>query len=312
MAALPYGIQPATHRLPDTTRIGRVQLQVTDLARSLAFYTDVLGLRVIALRDGGADLGAHDDDRVFLELRAGATKTVPRRGRLGLFHFAILLPSRAALGRFLVHLSDRGVHAGASDHLVSEAIYLSDPDGLGIEVYADRPRDTWRHEGRELSMSTLPLDAKAVAEAGGNVAWSGMPAGTTMGHVHLHVGSLEEARAFYHDALGLDLVVWSALLLGGRLPSSPWYQHVGGGATGCGRGRGAVDCVGTPASRRSRGAGGARQRRGTRRCDRRRSRRLRGGGCVGERCTGEVCPGQVMAEGRWQKADVPRHWLESC
>lgn len=223
MTTLPYGIQPATYRLPDATRLGRVSLLVTSLARSIDFYTTVLGLRVIARRDDDALLGAHDDDRVLLALREGAARPVPRGGRQGLFHFAILLPDRAALGRFFVHLRDIGVPVGASDHLVSEAIYLSDPDGLGIEVYADRPRDTWQQAGRELSMATIALDARGVAEAAGDEPWTGMPAGTVLGHVHLHVGSLEEARAFYHDALGFDLVVWS--YPGALFFSAGGYHH---------------------------------------------------------------------------------------
>ena len=223
MTALPYGLQPTTYRLPDATRLGRAQLQVTDFARSLDFYTNVLGFRVLSQQDGVATLGSLGDDRAILELHSGALKPVPHGGRQGLFHFAILLPDRASLGRFLVHLADIGVRAGASDHLVSEAIYLSDPDGLGIEVYADRPRESWRHEGRELSMATIPLDAGSVTEAAGGAPWAGMPVGTTLGHMHLHVGSLEEARAFYHDALGLDLMVWS--YPGALFFSAGGYHH---------------------------------------------------------------------------------------
>lgn len=223
MTALPYGLQPTTYRLPDATRLGRARLQVTDLKRSLDFYTKVLGFRLLSQQEGVVALGAAADDRVILELCGGASKPVPRGGRQGLFHFAILLPDRASLGRFMVHLADIGVRAGASDHLVSEAIYLSDPDGLGIEVYADRPRESWRHEGRELSMATIPLNAGSVTEAAGGEPWAGMPAGTMLGHVHLHVGSLEEARAFYHDALGLDLVVWS--YPGALFFSAGGYHH---------------------------------------------------------------------------------------
>ncbi len=223
MTAPFYGLQPAEYRLPDATHLGRVSLQVTDLTRSIEFYTQVLGFRVIAQTDDTASLGAHGEDRTIIELRAGATSPVPRGGRQGLYHFAILLPNRAALGRFLVHLSNIGARAGASDHLVSEAIYLSDPDGLGIEVYADRPRDTWRHTGRELSMATIALDATSIAEAGAGEPWTGMPAGTVLGHMHLHVGDLEQARAFYHEALGFDVIVWS--YPGALFFSAGGYHH---------------------------------------------------------------------------------------
>ena len=159
---------PTGYRLPDATRLGRVRLQVADLDRSIAYYETVLGLRVID-RDGGvARLGPQGDDRVIVELRekAGA-KPVGRRGHIGLYHFAVLLPDRAALGRFVRHLADIGAHAGMSDHFVSEAVYLTDPDGLGIEVYADRPRSEWRVEDRQLSMTTVPLDVQSLVAAAG-------------------------------------------------------------------------------------------------------------------------------------------------
>ena len=222
-----YGERPAGFRLPDATRLGAVRLQVTGLARSLRFYEETLGLRVLAREDGRAVLAAHGDDRPLVELRerAGA-RPAGRRAQLGLYHFAILLPDRPALGRFLHHLAERGVRAGAGDHLVSEALYLTDPDGLGIEVYADRPRETWRRSGRELMMATDPVDAAALARAAGDAPWRGMPAGTAIGHVHLHVGDLAAASRFYHDALGFDRMVWSypgALFLG----AGGYHHHVG-------------------------------------------------------------------------------------
>jgi catechol 2,3-dioxygenase len=219
-----YGIAPPGYRLPDATHVGRVRLQVSDLERSLAYYRDVLGFRALEQSAGRAVLGAEEDDRPLVELveRRGATP-VPRRGRLGLYHFAILLPDRAALGRFLGHLAQIGARAGMSDHFVSEAIYLQDPDNLGIEVYADRPRSAWRHDGRQLTMSTEPLDAQSVVEAGRGAPWTGMPAGTTIGHVHLHVGDIDQAAAFYHNALGLDKVVWS--YPGALFLSAGGYHH---------------------------------------------------------------------------------------
>jgi catechol 2,3-dioxygenase len=142
---------------------------------------------------------------VTLFTRRGVTRA--HRGAFGLFHFAILLPDRAALGRFASHLASLDQRVGMADHLVSEALYLWDPDGLGIEVYADRPRHTWRHQDRELAMTTDPLDIESVIAAGGGEKWIGAPRGTTTGHVHLHVGNLEQAEGFYHRALGLDKTV---------------------------------------------------------------------------------------------------------
>ena len=228
-----YGVAPPHYRLPDATRLGRVRLQVADLARSLAYYERVLGLRVIARGDGRAELGAADG-AVIVELhqRAGAAP-VPHNGRLGLYHFAILLPDRPALGAFVAHLSAAGIRAGMSDHLVSEAIYLTDPDGLGIEVYADRPRSEWRHEGGQLVMATETLDVAGVVAAANGGQWAGMPAGTRLGHVHLFVADLAAVERLYHAGLGFDKVVWSypgALFMsaGGyhhHLGTNTWARH---------------------------------------------------------------------------------------
>ena len=219
-----YGIRPPGYRLPDATALGPVHLQVADLDRSLAYYRRVLGLRTIEPGSHRATLAATDDDTplVVLTEHPGAAPA-PRRGRLGLFHFALLLPDRADLGRFAAHLADTGVRAGSADHLVSEAFYLQDPDGLGIEVYADRPRAAWQQRHGELVMDTLPLDVAALTRAGGGRSWEGMPAGTVVGHVHLHVGDLEKAAAFYHAGLGLDVVVRS--YPGALFLSAGGYHH---------------------------------------------------------------------------------------
>jgi catechol 2,3-dioxygenase len=145
---------------------------------------------------------------VELRERSGA-RPAPSRGRTGLFHFALLLPDRRALGRFLAHTRGLGLQVGAGDHLVSESLYLRDPDGLGIEVYADRPPSRWRRVGRELMMATDPLDLRGLVDAAGDERWIGMPAASRIGHVHLHVGDLDLAAGFYSAALGFDRTVWS-------------------------------------------------------------------------------------------------------
>ncbi len=226
-----YGIAPPGFRLPDETRLGGVRLQVADLARSLAYYERVLGSACSSAPARRARSAArrHGADR--RAARAPGARPVPRRGRLGLYHFAILLPDRAALGAFVRHLGEIGERAGMSDHLVSEAIYLTDPDGLGIEVYADRPRGTWRHEGRQLAMATEPLDIDDLARGRRREPWSGMPAGTVLGHVHLYVGDLDRGRArsttrarLRQDGLELS---GRAVHVRRRLPSPPRHQHVG-------------------------------------------------------------------------------------
>ncbi len=219
-----YGIAPPGFRLPAEIRLGPVHLQVSDLERSLHYYREVLGFRVLRRQGGTAALGPQDSDDVLVELREGAgAPAVAARRRLGLYHVAYLLPSRADLGRFVRHLSEIDERAGASDHYVSEAVYLQDPDGLGIEVYADRPRSSWEASGREVRMATVPLNVPELLEAAGESRWGGLPAGTTVGHVHLHVGDLGSAAAFYHEALGLDKVVWS--YPGALFLSAGGYHH---------------------------------------------------------------------------------------
>ncbi|HJR61686.1 MAG TPA: VOC family protein [Vicinamibacterales bacterium] len=220
----PFGIAPPGFQLPDETHVGAVRLQVGDLRRSLEFYSTVLGLRVLSQSAGAAALGPQADGRPLVRLheKPGVTPA-PRRGAFGLYHFAILLPERAALGRFTTHLAATNARVGMADHLVSESLYLSDPDGLGIEVYADRPPSTWRHADRELAMTTDPLDVRSLIAAGGDRPWEGAPAGTTMGHLHLHVGSLDQAEAFYHAGLGLDKTVWG--YPGALFLSAGGYHH---------------------------------------------------------------------------------------
>ena len=217
-------IAPPNFRLPEQTHIGRVKLQVADLSRSIAYYQDVIGFRVLNRSGHVTTMGPQDDETPLLELheRRGA-HAVPRRGLLGLYHFAILLPDRASLGRFLQHVADLGLSPGMSDHFVSEAIYLQDPDNLGIEVYADRPRSEWREENGQLAMTTIPLDVRAVLHAGEGQAWAGAPPGTRIGHVHLHVGDIPQAEAFYHAALGFDKTVWS--YPGALFLSAGGYHH---------------------------------------------------------------------------------------
>ena len=222
-----YGEAPSGYRLPAGTRLGPAHLQIADLTRSLEYYQTVLGFRVVRQEAAHAVLAAHGDDTPLVELheRTG-THAAGRRGRLGLYHYAILLPDRASLGRFVRHLASIGVGAGAGDHLVSEALYLQDPDGLGIEVYADRPRDTWRRNGRELMIGTEPVDMADLARAGADAPWTGMPAGTVIGHVHLHVGDLSRAAAFFSEALGFDRITWrypGALFMG----AGGYHHHLG-------------------------------------------------------------------------------------
>ncbi len=222
-----YGLVPRGYRLPASTRTGGVTLQVSDLARSRDFYEQTLGFRVSDTGSGRMLLGTGANEGPLIELQENRAGRSLRTGRrLGLYHVAILLPSRSELGRFLAHLNGLGIRAGSADHLVSEALYLQDPDDLGIEVYADRAQTLWRRNGRELLLASDPMDSRGLLAAAGDTPWTGMPSGTTVGHVHLHVGDLEVAEQFFGDAVGFDRMVWSypgALFLG----AGGYHHHLG-------------------------------------------------------------------------------------
>jgi catechol 2,3-dioxygenase len=196
----------ADRRIAPSTRMGAVHLTVSDLGRSLAYWQGDVGLRALGREGPVARLGTGGEDLVVLHEHPGAP---PVRGHTGLFHLALLVPERTDLARWLVHAAgDRLQLSGMSDHLVSEAIYLYDPDGHGIEIYADRPRSTWTREGERIAIDTLPLDVDDLIgslhdEPQG--AFDGLPGGTTMGHVHLHVRDVAEADAFYGGVLGFDV-----------------------------------------------------------------------------------------------------------
>ena len=189
------------------TTVGAVHLTVSDLARSLGYYLEAIGLDVIAESEGRASLGAGERELLVLVEEAGAR---PGLGYTGLFHFALLVPERVDLARWLAHAGrDRVSLVGLSDHYVSEALYLSDPDGHGIEIYRDRPRDVW--EGQvDARLTTQPLDVAdllgALEGPPASEPFEGLPDGTVMGHVHLRVASIPETVEFYRDVLGLSLI----------------------------------------------------------------------------------------------------------
>ncbi|WP_324717943.1 VOC family protein [Carboxydochorda subterranea] len=230
------------------TRLGWVHLSVADLDRSRAFYEGVLGLQVLRVAPGFAAMGvrAGDGAEVPIVLLSHQPHARPKPPRCrGLYHLALRLPSRQALARAVMRLAHDGYAIdGAADHWVSEAVYLSDPDGHGIELYADRPREQWPRQGDRILMGTQPLDWDGlVAElppeerrpaADDGLAprtfpgphGDGMPPGTRLGHIHLHVSRLERAERFYRDVLGLDLVLrygGSALFFS----AGGYHHHVG-------------------------------------------------------------------------------------
>jgi catechol 2,3-dioxygenase len=207
------------------TTVGPVHLTVSDLGRSLGYYRDAIGLAVLEEGGGRASLGTGGRELLGLVEEPGAG---PADGYSGLFHFALRVPERAELARWLAHAArDRVPLTGASDHFVSEALYLRDPDHHGIEIYWDRARALW--EGQVTRMTTLPLDLDGLlSELEGLRAepFAGLPAGTDMGHVHLRVASIPETVAFYRDVLGFELMA----ALGDQaafLAAGGYHHHVG-------------------------------------------------------------------------------------
>ena len=202
--------------------IGAVGLKVRDLDRVTGFYRDVLGLAVLARDKDCTALGAGGVAFVHLEHEPGAKSDDPREA--GLYHTAFLMPTRADLARWILHAARRKVPlTGASDHAVSEAFYLDDPEGNGVEVYCDRPADTWEWTGPDLKITTDPLDVDSILrEVSSSATYPAAPEGLRIGHVHLRVGDVARAEAFYRYALGLDV---TRRRHGATFLSSGRYHH---------------------------------------------------------------------------------------
>jgi len=202
-----------------------ITLNISDLQRSLAFYTDFLGFHILEQEERKAVLTADGKSPIIILQQPDGV--LPKEaGRSGLYHFAILLPSRADLGEMLIHLVKNNYPLGAADHLVSEALYLNDPDGNGIEIYHDRQAEEWTWQNNYVHMTTDSLDGEGVMKAANGKQWSGMPANTVMGHIHLHVSHLQEAGTFYRNVLGYDVVCEfgkQALFLS----TGRYHHHVG-------------------------------------------------------------------------------------
>ncbi len=221
--ASPDGVAAA---IAPTTTMGAVHLTVSELARSLDYYRTVIGLETIERGAGRASLGAAGRELLVLVEEPGAR---PSHGYTGLYHFALLVPERPDLARWLAHAArDRVSLTGLSDHFVSEAIYLRDPDGHGIEIYADRPRELWDGLVGE-RMTTLPLDVEnllAELDDPATEPFDRLAGGTVMGHVHLKAADIPSTVAFYRDTLGFGLIVQ----LGAQaafLSAGGYHHHLG-------------------------------------------------------------------------------------
>lgn len=208
------------------TYLGTVNFAVADLARSVDFYTRVIGFQIIEQNDRRAVLGVAGQPLLIVEELKDARRQPART--TGLYHLAILLPSRADLGHWLLHMERLQYPVqGFADHLVSEAVYLADPDGNGLEVYRDLPRSEWKWDGKQVRMATDPIDLEGIVASvpDRTVVWSGAPEGTTVGHIHLRVGNIALAEAFYHRVLGFDVVAHmpSAIFLS----AGGYHHHIG-------------------------------------------------------------------------------------
>ena len=213
------------HREPNVF-VSHVHLKVADLQRSLLFYQQIIGFQVIEQTEKKAILSA--DGKTPLVTIEQPENIRPKQPRTtGLYHFALLLPSRSDLAKVIEHFIKIGYPLqGASDHLVSEALYLADPDGNGIEIYADRPASTWKWNSDEVVMSTDRLDIESILAEGDGKPWNGLPAATLMGHVHLHVSELHKAEEFYCKGLGFDIVT----RYGGQalfISTGRYHHHIG-------------------------------------------------------------------------------------
>jgi catechol 2,3-dioxygenase len=217
---------PTSAEISALTTVGAVHLTVSALDRSIAYYEQAVGLEVLDRHDGQASLGAGGRELLALVEEPGAR---PGTGYTGLYHFALLVPLRVDLATWLAHAArDQVALIGLSDHFVSEAIYLSDPDGHGIEIYWDRPRESW--EGQVAArMTTLPLDVDSlIAElpSADAASFRGLPEGTVMGHVHLKVASIPKTVAFYRDVLGFGLMATLGPMAT-FLSAGGYHHHIG-------------------------------------------------------------------------------------
>jgi catechol 2,3-dioxygenase len=224
-----HGTAADAPSIDPATRVGLLSLTVADLARSLTFYTDIFGLGTLERAAGQATLGVGGVPLLLLSEQPGA-RPFPhdRYGYTGLYHFAVLVPARADLGRWLRHWLELGLPLpGQGDHLVSEALYITDPDGHGIEIYRDRPRGEWAWDDGRVRMAADPVDLRGMLAEGDAIAepWNGLPAGTRLGHMHLQIGDIERARTFYCGVLGFDLVAEmpSALFVS----AGGYHHHIG-------------------------------------------------------------------------------------
>ena len=210
-------------KIDPKTEIGAVRLAVKDLPDMKNFYRDIIGLGIINQDHETVKLGVGELPLVELISNPDG---ISHPNSTGLFHIAILLPNRPELGRWLKHLISTGYPLdGVGDHLVSEALYLSDPEGNGIEIYRDRPKETWQYIDGQIQMDTKSVDLESLLKDASPNEFSGLPEGTKMGHIHLQVNNVAKTAAFYQDVLGFDLI--AKMPGAGFLSAGGYHHHIG-------------------------------------------------------------------------------------
>lgn len=220
MAKLPFGATTPVS-------IGRVGLKARDAQRLADYYVATLGLKTLSKEAERIVLGT--EERPLLEIEGSLSLQQDDPRSAGLYHTAFLFPERTDLARWINHAIETRIKVdGAADHDVSEALYLTDPEGNGVEIYADRPREAWTFSGNSVHMSTDPLDIQSLLDtlSPSDPAWTGSPVGTVIGHVHLRVGDVQTAEQWWREAQGLDTM----LLYGGQavfMASGGYHHHIG-------------------------------------------------------------------------------------
>lgn len=221
-------VSDMTYQLNPETSLGIVKLKVSNIEDSIAFYERVIGLKTTRRTTVTASLSANGNDTLLELEQINTPYTGSHRGHTGLYHFALLVPSRKALGNILKHLIHSKIAIGQADHLVSEALYISDPDHNGIEIYRDRPRSEWNYDQNDqVRMASDPIDWEGILAEAEQVPFQGLDEGTVMGHIHLHVSDLDKAYQYYCKLLGFSLESdWSAngaLFVG----AGRYHHHIG-------------------------------------------------------------------------------------
>ena len=209
------------------TTMGAVYLKVKDLENSVKFYREVIGFKILKQTEYTVELTADGSNSLIILEKIPDAVILPRKNTTGLYHYAILVPTRKDLSLSLRNLIKYDIHVGQADHLVSEALYIADPENNGIEIYVDRPREEWIYDDQgRVKMAVDPIEWQGLIDEAGDAEWNGLAQGTVMGHVHLHVADLKQTEQFYVGVLGFDIMAYmanSALFIS----AGGYHHHLG-------------------------------------------------------------------------------------